>query len=163
MITIQSVIEVLENLAPSSYQESYDNVGLLTGMPAEECTGILCTLDATEEVIVEAKKQGCNMIVAHHPIIFSGLKKINGKTYVERAVIAAIKNDVAIILDTINNNNDLVDEKNKIIINLENINTKLAKLINHESLAGQKIDSIYNELNFFEHNDNCPTCKQEIT
>ena len=96
MITIQSVIEVLENLAPSSYQESYDNAGLLTGMPGVECTGIVCTLDATEEVILEAKANGCNIVVAHHPIIFSGLKKINGKNYVERAVIAAIKNDVAI-------------------------------------------------------------------
>jgi dinuclear metal center YbgI/SA1388 family protein len=96
MMTIQSVIEVLENLAPSSYQESYDNAGLLTGKPTDECTGIMCTLDATEEVILEASKQGCNMVVAHHPIIFSGLKKINGKNYIERSVIAAIKNDLAI-------------------------------------------------------------------
>ena len=57
MATIQSVIDVLENLAPSSYQESYDNAGLLTGMPGDECTGILCTLDATEEVILEAKNK----------------------------------------------------------------------------------------------------------
>ena len=95
-ITIRTVVDVLENLAPPSYQESYDNTGLITGMPSTECTGIVCTLDATEEVILEAKAQGCNMVVAHHPIIFKGLKKLNGKNYVERAIISAIKNDVAI-------------------------------------------------------------------
>ena len=95
-MTIKSITEVLDQLAPSSYQESYDNTDLLTGTSSWECTGALCTLDATEEVILEAKQQGCNLVVAHHPIIFSGLKKINGKNYVERAVIAAIKNDVAI-------------------------------------------------------------------
>ncbi len=93
---IMEVIHVLEELAPPSYQESYDNAGLLTGQPNWDCTGILCTLDATEAVILEAKKKNCNLIVAHHPIIFGGLKKINGKNYIERAVIAAIKNDIAI-------------------------------------------------------------------
>src|SRR3954469_526343 len=93
---IQEVITALENLAPPSYQESYDNAGLLTGSANWECTGILCTLDATEAVILEAKKKNANLIVAHHPIIFSGLKKLNGKNYIEKAVIAAIKNDIAI-------------------------------------------------------------------
>jgi dinuclear metal center YbgI/SA1388 family protein len=93
---IQEVIAVLEDLAPPEYQESYDNAGLITGQPGWECTGVLCTLDATEPVILEAKNKGCNMVVAHHPIVFGGLKKINGKNYVEKAVIAAIKNDIAI-------------------------------------------------------------------
>jgi dinuclear metal center YbgI/SA1388 family protein len=93
---IAQIIQVLEELAPPSYQESYDNAGLITGNAASDCTGIICTLDATEEVILEAKNKGCNLVVAHHPIIFNGLKKITGKNYVERAVIAAIKNDIAI-------------------------------------------------------------------
>ncbi|MES2330238.1 MAG: Nif3-like dinuclear metal center hexameric protein [Bacteroidota bacterium] len=109
---IIDIIRVLENKAPLSLQESYDNAGLLTGNPGWECKGILCTLDATEAVILEAKSRGCNLVVAHHPIIFGGLKKINGKNYVEKTVIAAIKNDIAIyaihtnldnILDGVNN------------------------------------------------------------
>lgn len=93
---IATIIAHLESIAPSSLQEGYDNAGLLTGDPAWECTGILCTLDATEAVVKEAASRGCNLIVAHHPIIFGGLKKINGKNYVERTVIAAIKQDIAI-------------------------------------------------------------------
>lgn len=93
---ISDVINVLEEFAPPSYQESYDNAGLLTGSPAWDCTGIICTLDATEAVVLDAKEKGCNLVVAHHPIIFGGLKKLTGKNYVEKTVIAAIKNDVAI-------------------------------------------------------------------
>ncbi|WEK37636.1 MAG: Nif3-like dinuclear metal center hexameric protein [Candidatus Pseudobacter hemicellulosilyticus] len=95
-MTIRNIIEVLETLAPPALQESYDNAGLLTGKPDWPCTGILCTLDATEAVVAEAISKKCNLIVAHHPIIFGGLKKINGKNYVERTVIAAIKQDIAI-------------------------------------------------------------------
>ena len=93
---ISEIIRVLEGAAAPSLQESYDNAGLLTGHPEQECKGILCCLDATEEVVAEALSKGCNLVVAHHPIIFGGLKKINGKNYVERTVIRAIKNDIAI-------------------------------------------------------------------
>ncbi|MBC7828171.1 MAG: Nif3-like dinuclear metal center hexameric protein [Chitinophagaceae bacterium] len=93
---IAAVIEYLESIAPSSYQELYDNAGLLTGSADWDCKGILCSLDATDEVIQDAMTKQCNLIVAHHPIIFNGLKKINGKNYVERAVITAIKNDIAV-------------------------------------------------------------------
>jgi dinuclear metal center YbgI/SA1388 family protein len=93
---IASFISCLESIAPPVYQESYDNVGLITGNSDWDCTGILVTLDATEAIVDEAIQQKANLIVAHHPIIFSGLKKINGKNYVERAVIKAIRNDVAI-------------------------------------------------------------------
>jgi dinuclear metal center YbgI/SA1388 family protein len=93
---IAEIISVLENTAPLSLQETYDNAGLLTGMHQWECSGVLCTLDATEEVVKEAIQKKCNLIVAHHPIIFGGLKKINGKNYVEKAIITAIKNDIAI-------------------------------------------------------------------
>lgn len=73
---IEQIISVLEQLANPSLQESYDNVGLITGAKNWDCTGIVCTLDATEEVILEAKANHCNLVVAHHPIIFSGLKKL---------------------------------------------------------------------------------------
>jgi dinuclear metal center YbgI/SA1388 family protein len=93
---ISDIIGHLELLAPSAYQEHYDNTGLLTGSGQWECTGVLTTLDATEEIVLEAAARGCNLVVAHHPIIFQGLKKITGRNYVERAVIAAIKNDIGI-------------------------------------------------------------------
>lgn len=86
----------LETLAHPSLQEHYDNAGLITGDAGWECSGIICSLDAIEEVVNEAIEKKCNLVVAHHPIIFSGLKKINGKNYVEKTVIKAIKNDIAI-------------------------------------------------------------------
>jgi len=95
-MTIRSIIEILETVAPPALQESYDNAGLLTGQPDWPCTGILCSLDAMEAVVDEAVEKKCNLVVAHHPIIFSGLKKINGNNYVERTIIKAIKNDIAL-------------------------------------------------------------------
>ena len=93
---IADITRFLETIAPPALQESYDNCGLLTGSPESQCNGVLVTLDATEAVVEEAIRRGCNLVVAHHPIIFSGLKKINGKNYVERTVIAAIRNDIAL-------------------------------------------------------------------
>src|SRR5258707_3825455 len=95
-VQIADIVRFLEAMAPPSYQESYDNAGLLTGSGVWECTGVLTTLDVTEEVVMEAVSCRCNLIVAHHPIIFGGLKKITGRNYVERTVIAAIKRDIAI-------------------------------------------------------------------
>lgn len=93
---ISDVIDCLQDFAPLSLQENYDNAGLLTGKSSDECAGILTTLDVTEEVLQEAIQNNCNLVVAHHPIIFRGLKKLNGSNYVERTVISAIKNDIAI-------------------------------------------------------------------
>lgn len=93
---IANLLEVLEQYAPTALQASYDNAGLITGSRGWECTGVLCTLDATEEIVEEAMQKGCNLIVAHHPIIFKGLKSITGKNYVERTLIKAIKHDIAI-------------------------------------------------------------------
>ena len=95
-MNISSILEQLEILAPLSYQEPYDNAGLLTGHPDMECTGILVSLDLTEAVIAEAKAQRINLIISHHPVIFSGIKKLNGKNLVERCVIAAIRADIAL-------------------------------------------------------------------
>lgn len=96
MILIKQIISELENFAPSAFQESYDNCGALTGNVNEECTGALLTLDCTEEVVNEAIANKCNLIVAHHPILFKGLKKITGSNYVERTLILAIKNNICI-------------------------------------------------------------------
>ena len=96
MSTIREVIQHLENVAPASFQESYDNAGLIVGNPNMEVTGVLICLDSIEAVIQEAISTGSNLIIAHHPIVFKGLKKINGKNYVERVIIQAIKHDIAI-------------------------------------------------------------------
>src|SRR5690606_39140669 len=93
---IQGIISYLESVAPPQLQEHYDNAGLLTGKMDWDCTGALICLDAVEDVISEAIEKKCNLVIAHHPIIFKGLKKINGKNYVERTIIHAIKNDIAI-------------------------------------------------------------------
>ncbi len=95
-ITIAEVIKHLEELAPPAYQESYDNSGLICGDKSETCNGILVCLDSIEEVVDEAISLGLNMVVAHHPIVFSGLKSLTGKNYIERTIIKAIKNDIAI-------------------------------------------------------------------
>lgn len=93
---IKDVVEFLDSLAPTNYQESYDNAGLLTGHPQSHVSGILVTLDCLEDVVQEAIDSGANLIVAHHPIIFKGLKSLTGKNYVERTILKAIRNDVAI-------------------------------------------------------------------
>jgi len=88
------IINILETFAPLSYQESYDNCGLQVGDAQTEVTGVLLTLDITEAVVDEAISRNCNLIIAHHPVIFSGLKRLNGRNYVERIVLKAIKNDL---------------------------------------------------------------------
>lgn len=93
---ISDIISVIEKYAAPELQEEYDNCGLLTGQRAWDCSGVLCCLDATEDVIREAAANQCNLIIAHHPVIFRGLKKINGSTYIERVIIEAIKKDIAI-------------------------------------------------------------------
>jgi dinuclear metal center YbgI/SA1388 family protein len=96
MTLLRDLTRYLDAWAPPVYQESYDNAGLIVGDPNVPVTGVLVALDTTEAVVDEAIARGCNVIVAHHPIVFKGLKKLNGKNYVERTVIKAIKNDVAI-------------------------------------------------------------------
>jgi dinuclear metal center YbgI/SA1388 family protein len=93
---IREITNVLENLAPISLQESYDNSGLIVGNPDEEVDQALICLDATESIIEEAIERKCGLVIAHHPIVFRGLKHLNGKNYVERTVIKAIQNNIAI-------------------------------------------------------------------
>lgn len=96
MTQIKEVTSYLESLAPLSSQESYDNCGLIVGDPTAEVSGVLLSLDCIEKTIEEAIELGCNLVIAHHPIVFKGLKKINGSDYIQRTVIKAIKNDIAI-------------------------------------------------------------------
>ena len=96
MTKLKEITNYFENIAPLSLQESYDNAGLIIGDKNAEISSVLVTLDVTEEIIDEAISQKAQLIVAHHPIVFSGLKKITGKNYVERSLIKAIKNDIAI-------------------------------------------------------------------
>lgn len=93
---IKEITSCIEEFAPLSLQESWDNAGLLTGDPSFDVDSALIALDITEEVIDDAIRHGEKLIIAHHPLIFSGIKKLNGNNYVEKALIKAIKNDIAI-------------------------------------------------------------------
>lgn len=93
---IKEIIAAIEEVAPVSFQESWDNSGLIVGNPSDEAHSALITLDVTEAVVDDAVAHNENLIIAHHPVVFGGLKKLNGKNDVERAVMKAIKNDVAI-------------------------------------------------------------------
>ncbi|WP_339841625.1 Nif3-like dinuclear metal center hexameric protein [uncultured Maribacter sp.] len=95
-MTINTITQILEDFAPLGYAEDFDNVGLLVGDSSTQLTGILVTLDTLENVVDEAIAKKCNLIVSFHPIIFGGLKKITGRNYVERVVIKAIQNNIAI-------------------------------------------------------------------
>lgn len=93
---LSEILDYLESIAPPAFQESYDNSGLITGNRSIEVTGAIVALDCIEAVIDEAIAHKYNLVIAHHPIVFSGIKKLNGKNYVERTIIKAIKNDIAI-------------------------------------------------------------------
>ena len=93
---LKQITQYIESIAPLAFQESYDNAGLIIGQPDDEVSGILIALDITEEILDEAISKNMNLIIAHHPIIFAGIKKLNGKNYIERCVAKAMKNDIAI-------------------------------------------------------------------
>ncbi|WP_291720862.1 Nif3-like dinuclear metal center hexameric protein [Bernardetia sp.] len=125
--TFSQIASYLESIAALNYQESYDNSGLLVGEPNTEVTGILVSLDAIESVIDEAKEKGCNLVVAHHPIVFRGLKSFTGKNYVERTVMKALREGIGIY--AIHTNLDNVED---------GVNAKISEkigLINREILA----------------------------
>ncbi len=122
---LHEIIQSLETLAPPALQESYDNSGLLVGSANMEITGAVVCLDSTPAVIEEAIQKGCNLVIAHHPIIFSGLKKLNGKNYIERAVMMAVKNDIAIYAIHTNLDNVQAGVNKKIADKLGLINTSI--------------------------------------
>ena len=124
-MVLKNIITELEKFAPLSYQESYDNCGLLTGNKAQTVTGAILCLDCTEDVVEEAIKKKCNLIIAHHPVIFSGLKKLNGNNYVERTIIKAIQNNIAIYACHTNLDNVKLGVNKKIADKLGLINTQI--------------------------------------
>ncbi|MFZ6051740.1 Nif3-like dinuclear metal center hexameric protein [Halocola ammonii] len=114
---LREITKALNEIAPLALQESYDNAGLITGDPRMEINGAVLCLDSTEKVIDEAISKGVNLVIAHHPIVFAGLKSLTGKNYIERTIIKAIKNDIAIYaahtnLDNVANgvNNKIADK-----------------------------------------------------
>jgi len=116
--TVKSITQHLEKLVPLNLQESYDNAGLIVGNPDAPVNRVLLCLDSTEDVIAEAIEKKCQMVIAHHPIVFKGLKKLNGSNYVERTVISAIKNDIAVYAIHTNLDNTLGGVNAKIMSKL---------------------------------------------
>ena len=129
---VNDVAKIIEKFAPLQLQESYDNSGLCIGNPEQTVTGILLTIDITEPVINEAIQKNCNLIISHHPLIFSGIKKITGKNYIERCTIKAIQNNIAIY--SAHTNMDAVSEgvSKKMCDKLGLINCKILLPLNGE-------------------------------
>jgi dinuclear metal center YbgI/SA1388 family protein len=123
---LHQITSYLEQVAPLSYQESYDNSGLIVGNADKEITKVLLCLDSIESIIDEAIEKKCELVIAHHPIVFSGLKSLTGKNYIEKTILKAIKNDIAIYACHTNLDNVLqngVNQKMGKAIGL--INTKI--------------------------------------
>lgn len=93
---IKEIVSALERFAPLPLQDGFDNAGLQIGLTDAEATGALLCLDVTESVLDEAIASGCNLVIAHHPLLFKGYKSITGKDYVERCILKAIRNDLVI-------------------------------------------------------------------
>ncbi|HEX8038898.1 MAG TPA: Nif3-like dinuclear metal center hexameric protein [Chryseosolibacter sp.] len=153
VLKVSDITSCLEAFAPPQYQESYDNSGLLTGEPGQEVTGVLVTLDCTEAVVDEAVERGCNLIVAHHPIIFKGLKKLTGSNYVERTVIKAVRKGVSIYAIHTNLDNVHTGVNKKICEKIGLVNTRilsprtqvLTKLVTFvpKEQTGRVLDALY--------------------
>ncbi len=149
---VSDIIQFLETIAHPSLQENYDNAGLLVGNKKQPCLGVLISLDCTEAIVDEAVQKNCNLIVCHHPIIFSGLKKINGNNYIERTIIKAIKNDIAIF--AIHTNLDNV---------LQGVSGKMAAMLGlqHVKILSQK-NELLQKLVLFCPNDATEKVKEAL-
>ena len=124
-IHIADIIQVIEEFAPPAYQEAYDNAGLIVGNKEDICTGALLTLDVTEEVLTEAIQNHCNLIISHHPVLFSPIKRLTGQSYVERCLIKAIKNNLSIYAVHTNIDNVYTGVNKEISDKLELKHTKI--------------------------------------
>ena len=122
---VSEIIEIIEEWAPTEYSEDFDNVGLLTGDPKSNCTGVLITLDTIESIIDEAIKNKCNLIVSFHPIIFSSLKKISKSDYVQKTIYKAIQNNISIYAIHTSLDNHKYGVSHKIAEKLNLINTEI--------------------------------------
>ncbi|MFH1004521.1 MAG: Nif3-like dinuclear metal center hexameric protein [Bacteroidota bacterium] len=125
---IKSITDHLESIVPLHLQEVYDNAGLIIGDEEANIKSVLICIDSTEEVIDEAIRKKCNLVIAHHPIVFCGLKKINGENYVERTIIKAIKNNIAIYAIHTNLDNIQIGVNKMICNKLGLKNTKILSL-----------------------------------
>lgn len=142
-MTVKDIIRFIEEKAPTALQEDYDNVGLIVGNESMEVSGVLLTLDVTDEVMNEAIEADFNLIISHHPLIFKGLKKLTGKNEVERCLEKAIKSDIAIYAAHTNMDNVKQGVNGKIAEKLHLTNTKilvpkensLAKLVTFVPIA----------------------------
>jgi len=134
----KDIAAVLEEWAPPTFAENYDNVGLLVGSPDQEVKGMLINLDMTEEVIEEAVNRGCNMVIAHHPIWFVGLKRLNGRDYVSKAIMKAIKHDILLyaIHTNLDNVRTGVNQKIAEKLGLERVEILKPKIIAPEVGSG---------------------------
>lgn len=133
---IKTITSYLESIAPLSLQEDYDNSGLLIGNEEADVSGILICLDCTEAVLDEAIKKNCNLIIAHHPIIFQGLKKITGRNYVEKVVEKAIRNNISVYAIHTNLDNVSQGVNKKICDKLGLTNCKILLPKESDSKAG---------------------------
>lgn len=126
---VKDITDQLENFAPLAYQESYDNSGLLIGNKNMELTGALCTLDVTEQVVNEAIENNCNLIISHHPVLFSPVKRFNDNTPSEKLTRLLIKNDIAVYCGHTNFDNIGYGVNHKIASKLSLQNTKILQPI----------------------------------
>ena len=149
---LKEIVVALEDWCPLSYQESYDNAGLITGDPNMNVSGAILCVDSTEAVLEEAIEKNVNLVIAHHPILFSGLKSITGANYIERVIIKAIKNDIAIYASHTNLDNMAFGVNQKIAekLSLTNCsilsssNTTLKKLYSY--VPNDAIEKVKNAL-----------------
>src|ERR1700740_711880 len=114
MLFIKDIISVIEGFAPPALQENYDNSGVQCGDVNERAKGALLCLDVTMEVLAEAQRKKCNLIIAHHPLIFSPLKRLTGANYGEKIIISAIKKNICIYACHTNADNVRMGVNNKI-------------------------------------------------
>lgn len=120
---IKEILQAIEQLAPLPLQESFDNSGLQVGDSSKEATAVLLCIDVTENVLEEAISLGCNLIISHHPLAFHPFKSLTGRNYVERCMIKAIQNDIAIYASHTNLDNAV-----------HGVNFKLAEMLNLQNV-----------------------------
>lgn len=148
---ISEIITPLEEFAPLSFAESYDNCGLIVGNSMDICTGVLITLDVNPAVVEEAYQKDCNLIIAHHPIIFKGIKKLSGNSIVEKTVVSAIRKRIAIYACHTN-----LDKTPK------GVSYKIAQLLGVENIKPLLPESAYVKLNVYVPTEHAVKFRQSL-
>lgn len=154
MLTTKDIAECIESIAPLHLQEDYDNSGLILGSYDQQIKKALICIDCTEAIINEAIEKKCDIIVSHHPVIFKGIKRLNGNNYVENVLIKAIQNNIAIYAAHTNLDNVLVNGVNeKICKKLGIINYEILESRGHDSIGSGMIGELkkeVSEINFLK-------------